>query len=743
MTTVQLWSDWECNGGVPYGELTVVSGSWGLELDGSDSCELVVQPDTRTTPTLRDVVRIVDGAGDVYEYRLQSIGGTLANRTQVLKGLSPLADLTTLGLVRTVSGGTTSYAVGGTYTPDGFVDVILANIAADGGGYWGKGTVEPTAPVTLTAPIGGWTYLRWLRELKDATGAELRARRNGGTSFVVDLVTQIGATGATIFVATGKNLLGLTTSGDDGELATAVTVQGLTPDGGTAPATIGENAWTVGAIPGSPPYWIPLTDPDGGAAPIVFDEQFTGNYLLTRTATTVEITDSRASDSAVLVAATTGLVEGELVQVVADSDATRLTEVVTPNVRRLHRVDPVPTLRGERNLVLNGLFRRGASDYAIADVTNSIDAGRYPRDSATTLTMTGGTGGVPSTNLVITAGPADAIIYKDEFLSPSTGSVRVAATTQLDGSGTGVIVLTANATVANGTSITLSTNVAGGFGATRIATFPDDSQPAGGAVVKCPIDVTTHAWPHSSSTHYAYAGLHSNTYTVKYVAGGIGAYVYAAAGVSVYNNQTAAEFGNQDGSSAITDDVASVVTRRLPLLRIDQPSATAILASTLAAQRVPAASTAHYTLTTSAALSADTDVRLSFYPARGAISGALGIGTYLRWWMLWLGPEAVPVPCGDRPHANDLLARGNRALLSRQLSVSNLRMSLLDLSQLAGLSAARETITLGATVTIADVGLTARVVAIRYDVREPRNTQVVIDQRPKRLVQFLAENVRT
>lgn len=742
MTTVELWSDWECNGGDALGSLTVIGGSYGFEVDGSDQCDLTIVPDTRTTPALRDVLRIVDGTGVVTEYRVQSIGRTLADGTRTIKGLSPLADLATLGLVRSVTGGVTTYAVGGTYTPADCVDdVILTNLAADGGSWLAAGTIDPTAAVNITAPSAGWTRLQWLRALEDATGAELRLRRNGGTSYLVDLVDRIGASGATVRIGRGQNLVNLSAAENDGELATAITVQGLTPEGETTPAMIGENAWTLGAIPGSAPYWIPLTDPDGGAAPVVFDDQFVGNYLLTKTATTVEITDSRASDSAVLVAATAGLTAGDLVQLVADASATRLTEVTVPNVRRLHRVDSAPTLRGERNLVLNGVFARGASDYAIADVTNSIDAGRYRRDTATTLSMTGGTGGVPSTNLVITAGPANAIIYKDEFLSVSSGSARVAATTQLSGSGTGTIVLTANATVANGTAITLSTNVAGGYGPTRIAAFPDDSQPADGHVVKCPIDVTTHAWPHSTSTHYAYAGLHSSTYTVKRIAGGIGEYVYAAAGVSVYNNQSAAEHGNQNGSSVITDTVSEVVTRRLPLLRIDKPSTTAILASVLAAQRVPAASTVHYELSTSALLSADTDIRVSFYPARAAISGALGIGTYLRWWMLWLGPEAVPVPCGDRPHANDLVARGNRGLLARQLTANNITVSMLDLARLTGHSVTRETLTLGAEVELVDLGVTARVMGLQCDVTNPQNTRVVIDSRPKRLVQFLAENV--
>ena len=143
-TLVELWSDLACNAGTATGALTVLSGTYGDQLDNSDSITLAVQYDARVVPALRHVLRVTDGAGTVREYRVQSIGRTLANGTRTIKGVSILLDLATTGLVRTVTGGVPTYAVGGTYTPTQFLDTfVLANLSADGVSWLARGS-SPT-----------------------------------------------------------------------------------------------------------------------------------------------------------------------------------------------------------------------------------------------------------------------------------------------------------------------------------------------------------------------------------------------------------------------------------------------------------------------------------------------------------------------------------------------------------------------------------------------------------------------
>lgn len=741
----ERWSDWACAGGVSTGALVVLEGSFGDALDNTDACQLTYIHDPRVAVGLRDVIRITDGTGTVREYRVQSLTKTLADGRRTLHGISPLADLTTAGLVRTLSGGVAYYNVGAILTPTQIIDTyVLANLAADGITWLARGTVSSTTVVTLTAPTGGWTRLEWLRQLANLSGTELRLRRNGETQYLIDLVTAVGSSAAAVRVALGKNLTDLQASTDDGDLATAVTVQGTVLAGTTVPAGIGENAWTIGTISGAGPYWVPLSDPAGGAAPIAFASQFgtaTGSqaaYLLTNSATTVQITDSRITpDYAVSVAATAGLTAGDLVQLVADSSATRLNELRSPNVSRLHRVDTgASTIGGSRNLLRNGEFATWTNTTTLGTWYNPA-AGRiaeYPRSLPTTETamVCDGAATFGASSFTFRGVTPGRRFYRREQLSIG-GQINYVAdyivVADETGRGTINLISTINPGAADGAAVTWYLINQSGFTnmPSRPASFPNENGNA--SVVR--LQLNSNVGVPADNFNY---GIASAVTTVKYVAGAL-ATLNVAAGITV-------------GVGTLVGTVGSPTTLNplwLPTLQLLQGSNNTVAGTVRGTASVGSAlnplSTNHITLSTSTLLSAD-----GTYFARVTAGYVEDFGNYrhswqgVRWVTLWLGP-ATGQSTGDAPAGNQLWQRGNRALAARSLSAQQLKVSFRDLSAASGYSLTREQLTLGGSIVLDDLGVTVRVVALTYNAIDPADVQVLLDSRPTRLVKFLAETL--
>ena len=744
---VELWTDWECAGGSAVGQLLVLDGSYSEALDNTDGVTLSILHDDRVTIALRQVLRVTGANGDVREFRVQARGNNLSDARRTIKGLNVLADLATLGLVRTVSGGMTTYAVGGSGTPSSLITTyVLTNLAADGASWLGLGTIDPTTSVSLTAPAAGWTRLEWLRALANATGCELRLRRNGATGYLIDLLTSVGSAATTVPLAFGKQLLDVQDDDDDGDLATAVTVLGATASGATTPYGIGENAWTIGTISGTGPYWVPLADPAGGAAPIAFASQFgtaTGSqaaYLLTKTATTVQITDSRITpDYAVSVAATTGLTAGDLVQLVADSSATRLTELRAPNVLRLHRVDTgASTIGGPRNLLLNGEFATWTNPTTLGTWYNPTAGhiAEYPRTSPTTETAMVCDGAAVSgaSSFTFRGVTPGRRFYRREQLSIG-GQINYVAdyVVVADGSGRGTINLisTISPGAADGAAVTWYLVNPSGF--TNMPSRPASLPIEGSSASVVRLQQTPNVGV--SADNYLY-GIASPVTTVKYVAGPL-ATLNVAAGITV-------------GVGSLVSTLGSPTTISnplwLPTLELLQGSNNAVAGTVRGTASVAGSlatfSTNHLTLSTSITLTADTTVYArvtagiveDFLYYRHSWQG-------VRWVTLWLGPATTGVSTGDAPAGNQLWQRGNRALIGRALGSQQLRVSLKDLSVAAGYVVTREQLTLGGRVELVDLGLTVRVVAITYSALDPSNVQVLLDSRPTRLIKFLAERV--
>jgi hypothetical protein len=723
--TCELYTDWACAGGTAVGVLRVLSGSYTEALDNTDAMSIVVLQDDRVTVGLRQVLRITDASGAVREYRVQARSQTYADGLRQIKGIGPLADLATTGLVRSIVGGATTYALGGTYTPtDAITNYVLANLSADGVSWLALGTISPpsgTAAVTLSVPAGGWTRLEWLRAIADATGGELRLRRNGETQYLIDLLTTTGSSAAVIPLTFGKQLVSVQNDDDDGELATAITVQGATPSGQTVPSGLGENAWTIGTITGSGPYWVPLTDPAGGVGPVAFASQFgtastsQAAYLLTKTATTVQITDSRISpDNAVQVASTAGLTAGDQVQFVADTSATRLTELRTPNVSRLHRLDTVSSITGGRNLALNGTFGSWTTDSQPTGWTvTASDLYRYPRTNPTTFTLTVTTGQANLTNIPVT-GPANLRLYPDEPVRISgTDFYRVAAFTQLDGSGVGTVSLT---DVSNGTAIAIAT---------------------GATITQSALYATRAAFPSDGlSSDTAKPSVYSATspsFVVKYVSGlPVLGFAVGATHVGAANYR----FGSNP---------ASWTLQALTYADLRDTVASTTLATVNPSSDLALGATRHDALVGSYTLTGDKTVAVRLTPYQsGYGTQARDIGHFWRYVTLWLSPTAVaaePFVYADATGGNLLWQRANRALLARALGARQLRVTLNDLSAAAGYVVGREQLTLGGTIQLDDIGVSVRAIAITYSATDPQNVQVLLDSRPTRLVKFLAERL--
>lgn len=736
--SAELWSDWPCAGGVRLGALTMARCTYSDAIDNSDALNATVLDDARAQPALRRVVMVTDTAGVVRGYRLAAAGRTRTDRFWTIRGASAITDLASYGLVRTISGGLTAYAVGGRYTATEFIDTfVLSNLSADGASHWARGTVDTTGYETITAPDTGWTRLEWCKAIADRFGLELRVRFNGSTSILIDLVARVGSSATAVHVAFGKNLIRLQDDQDDGELATAITVLGTVAEGATVPADIGDNAWEIGTIPGSAPYWIPLTDPAGGAGPVAFASQFgtasgsQGAYLLRSDGGTTQITDSRITpDNAVLVAATTGLTAGHHVGIVADSSATRLTELRAPNVARLHRTDRLEEARGERNLLRNALLLNWADVFTPALWTaqgGTLNVGEYPRDTPATLSsiVTNGAQLAGAGGINFRGAPANARFYSGEYLVAAATPYRVGNVVAVaDGAGVGSIVFasgTLPAPIADGQPITFL-----GQAPKRPTSFPTERD--ANNLLRF-LNNGSGTWPPSATS----LRMQSEAFTVKFIAGPL-AQVSAAVAYSMHNGSGAA-VGNLDAGAAITEEATLVATRRLPGVMIRNNSTAARLAYGLCTQQIANDTTQEETASCSATLTADTTIDVCLLPGASdtIFNGA-------RWSTVWLGPTTGVLPYPGS-WANLLWQRGNRAIGARDLGTRQIACTLRDLSRAAGYSLTREQLVLGGDIVLDDLGITVRLLRITFDALNLDNPELQLDAMPTRLKQFLAERV--
>jgi hypothetical protein len=187
------------------------------------------------------------------------------------------------------------------------------------------GTVDPTF-VIPTLSVSRLTPGGLAIAVRDALASvdvacELRLRRNGTTDYKLDLVTQIGASGATPVFHPVNSLLTLTQKSDRRCRRRACSRRARRIRTAMSASWLGISRWRGGAPSG---LAFALTDRNGGASCIGFDNQWVGNYLLrVKTGRTFPITASSA-------AAGTVTLGGGVSTIAADEDFEfRLDEPLT------------------------------------------------------------------------------------------------------------------------------------------------------------------------------------------------------------------------------------------------------------------------------------------------------------------------------------------------------------------------------------------------------------------------------
>lgn len=162
-----------------------------------------------------------------------------------------------------------------------------------------RGRIDPTA-IIAQLPFNRATPQALAIMVRDALRArdipcELQLRRNSSTDYKLDLVTQIGA-GATVPVFHPRSSLrSLHRSHDPAEQATRLFTQGQNDPSGI-PGIPGRARWRVAAIDGTAKT-LKLEDPNGGAGPIGFGDQWVDAFILrVKTGRTFAIQASAADD---------------------------------------------------------------------------------------------------------------------------------------------------------------------------------------------------------------------------------------------------------------------------------------------------------------------------------------------------------------------------------------------------------------------------------------------------------------
>lgn len=288
-------------------------------------------------------------------------------RSTVDVQLAPLRHLFALrGYARTITDG----AVSLTFDPfvgtaaEFLTRTFVPNLAADGLAWVSLGTFEDTARRSWPA-VSVQTRGQLLTTVERVTGYEivLRALANDA-GYAVDLVAQHNATRAPWLLDADRADVAIQRTRALVESATAAL--GVGDDS----APMGEVAWVGGAPIGAGPWWIPLADPTGGPPPIREDGQLVGTLLALPDGTTLAVTGTRASDSAVRVDSLGTYATGQRVAFWESAGGRPVSMLTSPSALAASRGLIVAQVRArggrqERNLVRNGAFETAdLSDWA-------------------------------------------------------------------------------------------------------------------------------------------------------------------------------------------------------------------------------------------------------------------------------------------------------------------------------------------------------------------------------------------
>jgi hypothetical protein len=768
--TFEHWTNFACAGGAPVRGIppaAIDGGEISQSLDGSETLTISLLEDVAAGLSNGDVLRSEDAKGVVREFRVRN-WRRVTRLDEVglrrIEASGPLLDLLDAGPVRRVEGGAWRFDIGGRYTWNGWLDeVVLPWMVEIGHPWWSyigttaSGDLAPLlAEYDLVAPADGWTPLQWLREVSKASASvgaplEWEVQRNGNTEFVLRCWNERGNDRTAVPIAFGRGLLELQETVDSHEGATAIVVQGDTVDGADAPATIGEALWEQRA-----PLdvdWLELgasgtSSPDSG--PITYDGQFVGKVARRHDgAQTTILASERVTDAfgfvahRIRLASTTGWTTPALwVQILDDTDGTRLVEIARPGVRRQARSLAASGLRGEANL-LGPVAQLSAGWVALDDplywpAVGSCTVAQY--DVATPATPAGviAVAVSGSHSSIQTSGwPANAILYPGEALLINGVSTRVVqSVVQADGSGVLTIPLnTATATYSVGHTVVVRRNLNGSPSRPLPDTAPNDVSLADEVAqfARHWLRFTSAASSTTLPPAVGQAQRRGPEIAVQYVPGLEQVNVSAAFAVT---NSASGNDGNWNVSSVATDVLADVVTRRLPgVLLIDTTGSPTLAAWNIMQSIVPGQSVVYERVTCSAQITADREFQVGLIPGNAATNSNIGFQA-CRWVMWWLGTTMPPWTFSS--HANRLFQRAQTELKARSSRIRQLVITARDLSNYAGYDVDAEGLVLGARVHLEDLGESPRIVGVLFDTQDPENPRVVLDNRDVLLTSLLA-----
>lgn len=351
----EVWTDLECAGGVLQAIIAApISITVHRAVVSEQHVELSLARNSSSRAAL-DYGRVLtlrydDGSAE--EWRVTKIVDTESTNGLIteVSAVHPVMDLAEYDLLREVRFGIPSYEFGAVdLTPLEYVtNFILPQCPS----YVSLGRFDSDVLLSLTfsraTPFGG------LMQIVDAVqnlriALEFDYRRVGTTHYAIDFVSAIGQDAPEITLIVGTHITELQESGDATDQTTKVQSFGANS------TTMGRAAWVVTVISSTE---LELSDEEqGGASPILVDDQLNGLYIVNPTdGTLLQITDTVASTRRITVSDTSDFTDNDLVEFRADASGTQLDALSLPGQRVKFGFVVDESLEGLLNLVRNAFM---------------------------------------------------------------------------------------------------------------------------------------------------------------------------------------------------------------------------------------------------------------------------------------------------------------------------------------------------------------------------------------------------
>ena len=374
--SVEVWSNYEAAGGTRTAFIDQLSDSGQLKFDlqQRNRLDLLIPQDSASRISFRDVLRVKDHFGTITEWRVDTIDDPEDPGAQGIRvgAQSSYEDIMrNTGLVFNTSGGVRKHN-NGAYdtTPTQYLTQFVTNVLSNYGiGWVGLGTVNYSDTYDLA--FEGVTPLEVINKVRDVTGGEVEWVRTSATGYTLNLKTLVGDQTKKIRVTPDKNLIRLNRAKELRGMASVLVPKGVRDSTNQERHGIGFAAWKVTNV-ATATGKVTLSDPNGGAGPVKYADQFNGRYILRANAATAAATGDPASDlyltkitdtatgGVFTVNSTKQFATGDLVEIRADATGNLLDELSAPSAtssyRRLVRTFDQDDMRGERNQVPNAFF---------------------------------------------------------------------------------------------------------------------------------------------------------------------------------------------------------------------------------------------------------------------------------------------------------------------------------------------------------------------------------------------------